>query len=54
MEQQKQLAEAFAAWLKENNATVVVKVRTPLGEIVSPENFLPPNWTVVVAIAPKG
>ena len=46
----KQLAEEFAAWLKEHNATVAVKVRTPIGEVVSPENFLLPGWTVIVGV----
>ena len=44
------LEEELIKWLKERNASVTVAVRTPQGEYIKPENFIPAGWVVVWGI----
>lgn len=40
----------FQEWLQKNSAYLVVAVRTPQGEVIKPENFIPAGWTIVVGV----
>lgn len=42
------LNEQLAEWLKERGAQLTVYVRTPRGELISPENFIPDGWSFAV------
>ncbi len=45
-----ELEQEFQEWLKQHNAYLTVAVRTPQGEIIRPENFIPQGWTIVVGV----
>jgi len=44
------IEQEFQEWLKQHNAYLTVAVRTPQGEIIRPENFIPQGWTIVVGV----
>ena len=45
---EQKLFEALQAWLKENNAALSIKVRTPTGDaLIGVENFVPEQWTTI-------
>jgi uncharacterized protein YbdZ (MbtH family) len=44
------LEQKFHEWLQENKAFLVVAIRTPQGELIKPENFIPAGWSVVVGV----
>ena len=46
-----QVAVELKQWLAERKVRLTVRVQTPQGELISPENFIPPNWKMVVDIA---
>lgn len=50
---EQKLFEALQAWLKENGAALVVKVRTPTGDaLIGIENFVPEQWAAIVVPIP--
>lgn len=50
---QRQLAIELNKWLAENNARLLVRLMTPRGEVISPENFVPPGWPLMVDVVPN-
>lgn len=44
------IEQEFQEWLKQHNAYLTVAVRTPQGEIIRPENFIPQGWVIVVGV----
>jgi len=44
------IEQEFQEWLKQHNAYLTAAVRTPQGEIIRPENFIPQGWTIVVGV----
>lgn len=44
------IEQMFQEWLQKNSAYLVVAVRTPQGEVIKPENFIPQGWTIVVGV----
>jgi len=44
------IEQEFQEWLKKHNAYFTVAVRTPQGEYIKPENFVPAGWVIVVGV----
>lgn len=44
------IEQEFQEWLKQHNAYLTVAVRTPQGEYIKPENFVPTGWVIVVGV----
>jgi len=44
------IEQEFQEWLKQHNAYLTVAVRTPQGEYIKPENFVPAGWVIVVGV----
>lgn len=44
------IEQEFQEWLREHKAYITVAVKTPQGEYIKPENFIPQGWTVVIGV----
>lgn len=53
-EQEQTPIRQLGAWLQERNAELTVQVKTPKGEMISPDNFIPAGWVAVIGIVLKG
>lgn len=44
------LEQELQKWLIENKAYLTVAVKTPRGEHIKPENFVPSGWKIVIGV----
>lgn len=49
----KPLGELLNEWLAQHNAVLTVAIKTPAGELIRPENFVPAGWVAVSMVAEK-
>jgi hypothetical protein len=51
--EQQKVIEQFEAWLQEHNVTLTIKIQTPRGEYIAPENFIPAGFVAMILLEVK-